>query len=197
MPQSSLNRASILISSLGWVIAVIVVAVSLFIVKPYYFGTGYDQGKSDQYNHDVTVVQNYIGSPPPPTANLIAVPIQGKITAVSSNSLQVDSLAPASVNPLINQPRKYTILVDAQTKIYLQSPKTQAEYQDAVKKAQAANQDPSRIMPYDQKVIAISDLKVGDTIQALGKDPTDSTKETFTASEIDMNAPNSDQQPGR
>ncbi len=168
------------ISSLGWLAAIVLTGLFLFVGKPYFYTQGYEQGKKDQFAHDVSQVEKAL-----PESALPAQAMEsfGRIVSLTGSTivLSVESSTPGLYNPLAPK-KQQRILVDSQTKIIEKTPLTKEQYLAAMKPVQSGGN--VQINPYVEKPILITDLKVSDQIQARPRVAADLSKSEFLADQI-------------
>ena len=127
----------------------------------------------------------------PETAEIFT--ISGTITQISENQIIIKA-DPTVINPLaIQAPESRTVTVNPETKIIKQIPKTQEElaadeekFVNEREKLEPEAAPPTRPLPYTEKEIKLSELKIGDKI-SVTSDQNIKFATEITATEINVN----------
>lgn len=184
MQDSTLpSTGSLFLASLGWIAAVLAFGGFLFIGKPYYYGVGYEQGKQDQFAYDVQKVQEHLGATGLPEG-ITQIHVLGRVISVAPNSLVLQNSLVSQTNPLLQEPRKQTVFIDADTKLFRRKPYTNEEYGQRVREAERQGVNVVTIPFYAEEPIRFEDIQPTDEIDVLTRTLQDEKADSFTAAEI-------------
>lgn len=149
-------------------------------------------GQTGQSNPEVARLQAQIDEakkmfPPMPEMRSIS----GKVLSISGSTVTIESMA--SVNPFETLPKERTITVTSTTKLISMEQKDQASFQkemeafskqmSSVKPGSAQSAPIMPPMPFSEKSISLSDIKVGEMIN-VEADENIKEKASFTAIKI-------------
>lgn len=176
MNNSSESIASLVVSSLGWIILVVAALVFFLFGQPYYYKKGYEQGAADRHAYDMQRVQQRYNLPNDGALDAVS----GRIKEIRGNVMVVET-AEQPINPLLDPyPVVREITVTEQTVVKARRLKTEAEL------ARDAN-DPEAL-PFVESDATIAALAVGDEVMVTSADESISYAQSFIAKEVFKNA---------
>lgn len=157
-------QASLILSALGWIAAVVAVAAVLFGAKPYYENTAYEAGRQARAQENITRVDEWILTQVSQD-ELFAV--QGRVVSTTADSVTFETLTPRLNNPLRPQRRQQTARIDADTLLEKRSLVSTTQTQQ-----------------YESEPITINQLQIGDEITVIPRLTQEVAQDIFAAKQI-------------
>lgn len=181
MPSESTMNASLAISALGWVIAVILFACVLFIGKPYYQNVGYEAGRLVAAEANIKAVDEAISRRPIEGDEYVVL---GKLVTATSTELTIETINPYLQNPLSKDRRLQTVRIDAQTVFEKRTALSEAEFIAALEASRAQGLTTDQAILHKTEPLTVNMLKLGDEIRVYPSVAQDATKDSFYAKQV-------------
>lgn len=181
MEEESQHQASLTISALGWVLAVLLFAVALFGGKPYVQHQGYDAGRKEAAEKNAQAIDQVVKKRVIEGDNYV---VFGKVESVSGNAVRFETINPYLINPLSKQTRYQVATVSADTiieKRTLLSPEAMAKALEDGRKKGLKTED---IQVHVKEPLTIDMLKVGDELRFYPTVAQDAVNDTFAVKQI-------------
>lgn len=179
-PQQD-HPVSLIVSAAGWMAAVVVVALALFLGKPHFFNKGYEQGRTDQAAQNVAAVDQQIASQAIQGDNYVVL---GRVVSVSAAEIVFETGNPILVNPLRSGPRQQTAVINAQTVIERRTMLPQDEIIRIQEQARSRGLSTQDVVIHQAETISATDLKPGDEISIYPAVVADAVKDSFAARQV-------------
>ena len=169
------------LSALGWIVAVITVALLLFVGKPYYQNLGYEEGRRIQSETNVKMADAAVASRVIEGSDYV---VHGHIAEVNSASLVIETLTPYLNNPLRAEPRRQTILIDSTTIIEKRTILPTEQFIAAQEEARRRGLSTQDAIVHTAETLTLGDLRTGDEIRVYPRVAQDAVKDQFEAKQI-------------
>lgn len=160
------NLKNLIITSLGWLLSVVLTFGFLTFGQFYYYKTGYQKGQSDQFNLDVSRLEKN---------NYSIVPLSeistfnGVVNFVKDSKLYFENTDRPS-NPLFDPyPAQREVLIDEKTIIVQRTSRT------------------GSAQPYIEEKVDQNALVNGQFVQVVSREPLSAYKRSFTADKLILN----------
>lgn len=170
-----------ILSALGWIAAVVTVALLLFVGKPYYQNLGYEEGRRVQSEANVKMADAAIAARVIEGTDYV---VFGRIAEVNSAGLVIETRTPYLNNPLREEPRRQTILVDSTTVIEKRTILPTEQFIAAQEEARLRGLSTQDAVVHTSETLALSDLRIGDEIRVYPRVAQDAVKDQFEAKQI-------------
>lgn len=170
-----------IISALGWVAAVLAVAVALFVGKPAYYRAGYEQGRETQAAANIRAVDDLLSARTIEGENYVVL---GRVTNKQSNAVEIETLNPYLVNPLRTGARRQVVMLTDETIMEKRIALSAEEQVQALEDGQRRGLTTDQIQQHRSEPLTINDLRIGDEIRVYPVNVQDALKNTFTAKQI-------------
>ncbi len=174
--ENNSSVLSLMLSSLGWILLVVMTAVFFFFGQNYYYQMGLADGKAFQLQEDIAKVDQQLGgaiSTGPQTQ------VTATVKAINGNTLQVNAIN-QSPNPLgaANFIEERTILITGDTQIVLQVPKDPQVYAQEIEAARQDNTSGQIIalQPFTEEIVSLDKIQLESTIVVQGVNQEDLSK---------------------
>lgn len=175
------SKASMLLSSLGWILLVIGAGVFLWYGRPYF----YEQGRMDQFESDVQTVDAYLYAGTGQQPGTPDQPVVGILSSIEGDKLMIRT-EQALINPLVpERDSTKTVLLTAETEIVIGHQLTTEQFQARFQQAQANGGNLSDLSPVNQVPGTLADLELGDRIAVYLPEGQDRGASSFTAMRIE------------
>jgi hypothetical protein len=178
--QGSFSSA-MTVSALGWIAAVLSVALALFVGKPYYMNRGYEQGRLTQAEANIIAVDASIQSKVIEGADYV---VYGRVLSKSADILVISPLNPMLTNPLRKEARQQIVIIDDQTIMESRTVLPEAQYHQAVLDGERRGLTTDQIKLYTVEPLDVDDVLVGDELQIFPVVAQDAVKDQYTAKKI-------------
>jgi len=182
MPNtSSSSTSAMIISALGWVAAVLAVALALFVGKPSYYRAGYEQGRETQAAANIRAVDDLLSARTIEGENYVVL---GRVTNKQSTAVEIETLNPYLVIPLRTGARRQVVMLTDETIMEKRTALSAEEQVQALEDGQRRGLTTDQIQQHRSEPLTIDDLRIGDEIRVYPVNVQDALKNTFTAKQI-------------
>lgn len=173
--------ASLFVSAAGWVLAVVGVAVALFVGKPYFAAKGYEQGRATQADSNIRAVDEILARRIVPGTDYV---VYGRFIQAQNGSLVFETLNDYLRNPLRPGGRTQTALIDASTVIEKRTVLPPEEFMRVLEDARRAGLSTQEANIHASEPLSLNDIPVGTEIRVYPRVAQDAAKDTFAAKQI-------------
>jgi hypothetical protein len=165
----STHVASLLISSLGWIVFAIVLVWFFAFARPGYERAAYEKGSNEQNSNDQAVFESSFGlaSQGPELADSVNV----RVLRVEPGALKAEEVVYGENNLFNSTGKPYTIVYDNSTLVVRRVVLQPEEIERRIAAAQSAGENPMFIAPYEDVATTIESVAPGMRLEVLALDP--------------------------
>jgi len=162
--ENNSSVLSLMLSSLGWILLVIMTAVFFFFGQNYYYQRGVEDGRAVQLQEDIAKVDQQLGGAitSGPSTQISAI-----VKEIEGNRIRVNAIN-QTPNPLGSSDfvEERTIVITSETQVVRQIPKDPEVYAQEIDVARANSQEGEvvTLQPFTEEVVSVDALEVEQTI---------------------------------
>lgn len=181
MNNDSTEQASLTVSAIGWLLAVLLFAGALFVAKPYVQHKGYEAGRAQTSSDNIAAVDAVVKARTIEGENYVVL---GRVVSTTANSVTFETLTPYLLNPLSKQARYQTATVTADTVIEKRTLLAQDEFVKALEEGRRKGLTTDQIQVHTKEPLTLAQLKQNDEIRLYPVVAQDAVKDSFAVKQI-------------
>lgn len=173
---------SLLLSSAGWIVTVGVAVWFFVFAKPNAYESGYQAGAQEQNEIDRAIYEEQFGSPLDATPDESIVNV--RVISAKASAFSVEQISFGTANPFETAPAAQTLVYDANTAVVRRVVLAPQEFDNRRRQAQERGENPVLVPPFDDIPASAADIKPGDRLEVLLRQPGSAEGSSFVAASI-------------